>query len=245
MPDIVGPKTLVGGRGQIAGIRLDTSFRLAANSGQVSLQAPSGARVVGWVASPWLLDAEQFGGHVASDRTARRGTTDYVGVGSVSMSGTITLDGWGEGLSVAQQVRDLRAMASPSGPRELTPPQPVFVTGTVEVPNRWWVIARDGLTPRRENGSDVALRARDGAALRRAYDVVLLGGTVNPNDVVKGAVLLTNGKRYTSRAGDTPLRIASTQLGKASRWKELRDAKGKAFRDPKKRLKVGAIVRLP
>lgn len=238
MPDIVGPKTLVGGQGKILGVALDTSFRLAANSGQVCLQAPSGARVIGWVPSPWVLDAEQFGGHVASERTARRGTTDYIGVGPVSMSGTIVLDGWGESVSVAQQVRDLRAMASPSGPRELTPPQPVFVTGTVEVPHRWWVIAQGGLVPRRENGPDIALRASDGAALRRAYDVVLLQP---PTD----AVLLTNGKRYTSRAGDTPLRIASTQLGKASRWKELRDAKGKAFRDPKKRLKVQTVVILP
>lgn len=238
MPDTVGPKTLVGGRGAILGVALDPSFRLPANSGQVCLQAPSGARVVGWVASPWMLDAEQFGGHVASDRTARRATTDHVGVGPVSMSGTVILDGWGQGLSVAQQVRDLRAMASPSGPRELTPPQPVFVTGTVEVPNRWWVFAQGGLTPRRENGSDIALRASDGAALRRAYDVVLLQP---PTD----AILLTNGKRYTSRAGDTPLRIASTQLGKASRWRELRDAKGKALRDPKKRLPVQTVVILP
>ena len=211
---------------------------LPANSGQVSLATSGGTEVVGWVASPWLLDAEQFGGYTPSDRTARRGTTDYTGVGAVSMSGTVILDGWGDRLSVAQQVRDLRAMASPSGPRELTPPQAIFVTGTVEVPNRWWVIAQGGLTPRRENGSDVALRASDGAALRRAYDVVLLQP---PTD----AVVLTNGKRYTSRAGDTPLRVASTQLSAAKRWKELRDAKGKEFRDPKKRLKVGSVVILP
>lgn len=236
MPDLVGPKTLVGGRGTIAGLPLDPSFRLGAESGQVCLQSPSGARVVGWVDSPWLLDAEQFGGYVASDRTARRGKIDYAGVGAVSMSGTIILDGWGAGLSVAQQVRDLRAMASPSGPRELTPPSAVYVSGTVESPNRWWCIST--LTPGRENGSEVALRASDGAALRRSYAVTLVTPPID-------AVVLTNGKRYTSRAGDNPLRIAATQLGKSSRWRELRDSHGKAFRDPKRRLPVGTIVRLP
>lgn len=224
-------------RNRFFGLTVGIPVPIGAESGQVSLWGGLGrAQVIGWVASPWLLDAEQFGGYAGSDRTARRGKTDYVGVGAVSMSGTIILDGWGAQVSVAQQVRDLRAMASPSGPRELKPPQPVFVTGTVEAPNRWWVIA--SLTPGREPGSEVALRASDGAALRRTYAVVLV---TPPTD----SVLLTNGRRYTTRAGDTPLRIAATQLGEASRWKELRDAKGKAFKDPKRKLKVGTIVRLP
>lgn len=236
MAHFVGPKTLVGSRAQVGGLLADPSFRLGADTGQVSLQAPNGQRVVGWAPSPWLLDAEQFGGYAASERTARRGKVDYVGVGARSMSGTLLLDGWSSGRSVAPDVRALLAMASPSGPRELTPPQPVFVTGTVELQARWWVIAT--LTPGRENGSEVALRSSDGAAMRRSFGVVLVS---QPTD----AVLLTNGKRYTSRAGDTPLRVASTQLGKAARWKELRDAKGARFKDPKKRLKVGSIVILP
>jgi hypothetical protein len=238
MPDRVGPKTLVQppGRQALAGLIATPAERFTADSGQICLTTSQGVEVVGWAPAPWLLDAEQFGGYAQTNRTARRGIVNYEGVDAVSMSGTILLDGWGSRAPVSQQVRDLRAMASPSGPRELTPPAPVYVTGTVEVPRRWWVIA--SLTPGRESGSEVALRASDGVALRRAYAVVLVQP---PTD----AVLLTNGKRYTSRAGDTPLRVASTQLGKASRWKELKTSAGKRFKDPKKRLKVGSTVILP
>ncbi len=224
-------------RDPLAGFTLGVPVDITADSGMVSLWAgPGRAQVIGWAPSPWLLDEGQFGGYAQTARTARRGITNYEGVDAVSMSGTILLDGWADGAPVSQQVRNLRAMASPSGPRELTPPAPVFVTGTVEMPKRWWCIAT--FTPGRENGSQVALRASDGVALRRSYDIVLVQP---PSD----AVLLTNGKRYVSRAGDTPLRVASTQLGKAERWKELRDTRGKAFKDPKKKLKVGTIVRLP
>lgn len=218
------------------GLNLGVPVDVGAESGQVSLRTIMNVQVIGWVDSPWLLDAGQFGGYAQTPRTARRGVTNYAGVDAVSMSGTVILDGWADLAPVSQQVRNLRAMASPSGPRELTPPQPVYVTGTVEVPNRWWVIS--SLTPGRENGSDVALRASDGVALRRSYDVVLVQ---QPTD----SVLLTNGHRYTTRAGDTPLRVASTQLEKASRWKELKDAKGKHFKDPKKKLPVPSTVILP
>ncbi len=224
-------------RNPLAGLALSAPIQIGAESGQVSLWAgPGKAQVIGWVGSPWLLDEGQFGGYAATARTARRGVTSYEGVDAVSMSGTILLDGWGSGAPVSEQVRNLRAMASPSGARELTPPPPVYVTGTVEVSARWWVIA--SLTPGRESGSEVALRPSDGVALRRSYAVMLVQP---PTD----AVLLTNGKRYVVRAGDSPLRVAATQLGKASRWKELKTADGKRFKDPKKKLKTGTVVILP
>ncbi|MCA1571695.1 MAG: hypothetical protein LC798_15555 [Chloroflexi bacterium] len=201
------------------------------SSGAISLVA-KGIQVVGWADSVWTLGAEGFGGYAATARSGRRGITSYRGVAVASMSGRLLLDGWTLGRSVAPMCRALEAVASPSGKRELTPPQAVLVTGSVPLVGKYWVIA--SLTP----GDKVLLRNSDGSRMRQDYEVVLVEP---PED----NIILLKGKKYTSRLHDTPLRIASTQLGRASKWKDLKDAKGKRFRNSKQKLRVGTIVLLP
>jgi hypothetical protein len=187
--------------------------------------------VTGWVngvAKP--LDS-QFGGYASTARTARRAATTYRGVDVAGMTIPILLDGWIEQRAVSADRRVLEGMASPSGLNDVTPPQPVFITGTVPTPNRWWVIQT--LTV----GDNIKLRATDGVCLRQDYVLTVIQAPVE-------AIILTNGKRYTVRKGDTLTSIAARQLGKASRWKEIKTDKGKSIRDPKS-VKAGQIVRLP
>jgi hypothetical protein len=187
--------------------------------------------VTGWVNGVAKALDSQYGGYQSTARTARRATTTYHGVDVEGMTVPILFDGWVTQTAVTPQRRVLEGMASPSGTDDLTPPQPVFITGTVPMPNRWWVI--QSLTP----GDQILLRARDGVCLRQDYVVTVIQAPVE-------SVILTNGKRYTVRRGDTLTSIAARQLGKASRWTEIKTDKGKAIRDPKS-VKPGQVVRLP
>lgn len=204
----------------------------APSTGAVMLRSAKGATVLGWAPKPWKLDAGAFGGYGTVARPARRARTAYIGVDVVSMSGTLLLDGWSIQRSVAPMRRILQAMASPSGPNGLTPPQAVEVTGCVELPSRWWVIAS------LEAGDNTLLRPSDGSLLRQDYSVVLVPPPVD-------AVVLTGSKRYTTRKGDTALRIAATQLGKASRARELKLTNGQRIRDVRRVLKTGTTILLP
>lgn len=198
--------------------------------GQVTI-ARGSVSVTGWVngvAKP--LDS-QFGGYTSTARTARRAVTVFGGVDVEGMSIPILFDGWLAQTAVTPQRRILEAMASPSGVNDVTPPQPVFITGTVPTPNRWWVI--QSLAP----GDDIKLRASDGVCLRQDYVLTVVQQPVD-------SVIITNGRDYLVRRGDTLTSIAARQLGNAKRWKEIKTDKGKAIRDPKS-VHVGQVVRLP
>lgn len=201
-----------------------------ATLGQVTIARGSTA-VTGWVngvAKP--LDS-QFGGYVSTTRTARRAVTTFGGVDVEGMVIPVLFDGWLTQTAVSPQRRILEAMASPSGVNDVTPPQPIFITGTVPYPNRWWVI--QSLAP----GDDIRLRDSDGACLRQDYTLTV----VQPPVV---SIIVTNGKTYTVRRGETLTAIAARQLGNAKRWKEIKTDKGQAIRDPKS-VHVGQVVRLP
>jgi hypothetical protein len=205
----------------------------AASTGAVMLRSAKGATVLGWApAGPWKFQPGAFGGYGTVARTARRARTAYTGVDAVSMSGTLLLDGWSQQKAVAPMRRHLQAMASPSGPQELTPPQAVFVTGCVELPGRWWVIAS------LEAGDVTLLRPTDGVLLRQNFEIVLVPPPVD-------GVIAMNGKRYVTRKGDSTQRVASTQLGKASRAREIKLTNGKPVRDVRRVLPVGTVLILP
>lgn len=206
--------------------------RAAPPSGMVGFVTQKGDEVVCWINGVAKPLAGAYGGYGSTQRTGRRARTTYQGVDVAGMTIPILLDGWAARKTVAPDIRSLKAMASPSGIGELTPPQPVFVTGTVPTPNQWWVI--QALEP----GDNIRLRESDDAILRHDFVVTVV---VPPED----GIIITSGKRYTVRPGDTLTSIASRQLGKASRWREITSAKtGKHFRDPTY-IKVGQIVKLP
>jgi hypothetical protein len=202
------------------------------SSGAVLLQSGKGKQVIGWAVKPWRLEAGAFGGYGTVTRTARRARTAYSGVDVVSMSGTLLLDGWVQQKAVAPMRRHLQEMASPSGPRELTPPQAVFVTGCVELPGRWWVIS--SLEP----GDQTLLRPSDGVLLRQDFAITLVPPPID-------GIIVMNGKRYVTRKGDTAQKVAAAQLGKASRAREIKLANGKTIRDVRRVLKTGTILVLP
>lgn len=201
------------------------------SSGKVGFVTQAGVEVVCWVNGVAKPLAGAFGGYGSTARTGRRARTTYPGVDVSGMTIPILLDGWASRTSVAPDIRKLKAMASPSGEGELTPPQPVFVTGTVPAPNTWWVI--QSLEP----GDNIKLRDGDDAILRHDFVVTV----IDPPD---DGIIITNGKRYTVRPGDTLISIASRQLGKASRWREITTTSGAKIRTPTN-IKVGQIVRLP
>jgi hypothetical protein len=230
------------GGGLNTGVRLPDGSRASqdagqpidvpANTGLVSFYSPTGIQVIGWCDGPWTMTPEQYGGYASVDRTARRAVTVYQGVGQVGMAGSILLDGWSDQRAVTADCRNLEQMASPRGPGELSPPGSVRVTGSVPLPNRWWCIA--SLDP----GDKVMLRASDGVRLRQSYEVVLVAP---PTD----AIIVTSGRRYVVRKGDTAQRVAASQLGKASRAREIRTADGKTIRDVRRVLPTGMILTLP
>lgn len=192
--------------------------------------------VTGWVNGVAKALDSQFGGYASTARTARRAVTTYRGVDVEGMTIPILFDGWSAQVAVSPQRRALEAMASPSGKNDTTPPQPVFITGSVPTSNRWWVI--QSLAP----GDDIKLRASDGVCLRCDYILTVIQAPVD-------AVIILSGKRYTIRRGangqaESLTSVAARQLGKASRWKEIKTSTGKTIRDPKS-VKVGQVVRLP
>lgn len=201
-------------------------------SGMVGFVTQKGVMVQAWVNGVAKPLGGGYGGYGSTQRTGRRARTTYQGVDVQGMTIPVLLDGWATRTSVGPDVRNLKAMASPSGADDLTPPQPVFVTGTVPMPNDWWVI--QALEP----GDNIRLRDGDDAILRHDFIVTVV---TPPED----GIITTNGKRYTVRPGDTLTSIASRQLGQASRWREITSAKtGKHFRDPTY-IKPGQVVRLP
>jgi nucleoid-associated protein YgaU len=109
----------------------------------------------------------------------------------------------------------------------------VYVVGAVlPMSERWWVIQS------LEWGDNTRVSDTDSATRLRQDAVVTM---IEPPE---DGVIITNGKRYTVRPGDTLTSIASRQLGKASRWREITDSKGRHIRDPKN-VKSGQIVKLP
>lgn len=200
-------------------------------SGMVGFVTQAGAEIICWINGVAKPLAGAFGGYGSTARTSRRARTSYRGVDVSGMVIPVLLDGWAARKSVAPDIRQLKAMASPSGKGELTPPQPVFVTGTVPTPNEWWVI--QSLEP----GDNIKLRDGDDAILRHDFVVTVVEP---PAD----GIIITSGKRYTVRPGDTLVSIAARQLGKASRWSEIRTSKGAKIRTPTN-IKVGQIVKLP
>jgi hypothetical protein len=207
--------------------------RLDPPSGKVAFYTQAGDGVMCWVNGVAKALPSTFGGYGSTQRTGRRARTTYQGVDVVGMTVPVLFDGWATRTSVNADVRKLGFMAQPSGPGELTPPQPVYVVGSVlPMTERWWVIQS------LEWGDNMRRSPADDSRMLRQDAVVTL---IQPPE---DGVIITNGKRYTVRPGDTLHSIASRQLGKASRWRDITDSKGRKIRDAKS-IKPGQIVRLP
>lgn len=208
--------------------------RTAPPTGQVAFYTQAGDGAICWLNGVANPTPATFGGYGSTARTGRRARTTYQGVDVVGMTVPVLFDGWATRTPVNADLRALGFMAQPSGADELTPPQPVYVVGDLlPMSARWWVIQA------LEWGNVTLVDpARPTRILRADATVTLIQP---PED----GIIITNGKRYTVRPGDTLTSIASRQLGQASRWREITSAKtGKHFRDPAY-IKVGQVVKLP
>lgn len=192
-----------------------------------------------------------YGGWELVARARDHAFTEWRGVEPRSMSLPILLDGFADDDDQEPFVDNLQRMAWPSGRAGGQPPT-VTVRGAVPAPAHvpWVITAIDWRDP-------VIRRRRDGHRVRQGATLSLLEH-VDPElaftrDAAQRGAL--SSRTLAAREGDTLSKIASRELGDASRWTEIRDltrtivfedgSVQEISSDPRRRLKEGFLVRLP
>lgn len=182
--------------------------------------------------APKVIDG--YGGWTVIARNRNRGLTEWTGNNPVAIEITFLMDDWAAQKSVEQDMRDLERMAGIDlGMRE--PPKVHWDANAMhdnhEASQLLWVI--EDLT-----WDTNMSRNRDGETVRAS-------GTMTLREFVGDVFIIGAAeKTYKVRKGDTLMSIAKKKLGKASRWKEIKNLNPGKVRDPR-HLKVGITLKLP
>jgi LysM repeat protein len=190
--------------------------------------------------------ASSDGGWAVLSRPKKSGFTAWEGYAPYQMTLSIMFDGLANDVSQESEYRALlRIMRQPVGKAEQ--PSPVRLSGPVPMTSTPWVIQSV------EQEADSIIRREDGQIVRVAVAVNLLEYveadvlvTLIPSPAkkvnAKTAAAPGAGKTYTVKRGDTLSKIAQSQLGSWSRFREIATLNG--IRDPN-RVSVGQVLRLP
>lgn len=199
-----------------------------------------------------------YGGWQVTPRAKRRGLTEWNGNDPLAIDIPILFDGWAAGKIVEAPIGQLEKMAGlEKGMNE--PPLVTFDSHGV-VPHDAtnasqldWVIEgiQWGDADRNSNGDRLRQAATVTVRQHIEDDSLNLDSPANRRKKKKKqqqkkgkAQRGAKHKRYVVKAGETLEQIAAKELGSSHRWRELRDLNPR-FRDPKKHLPAGTIIRLP
>lgn len=177
-------------------------------------------------------------------RPRKVGFPEWTGRGAPRLALGILLEGWADDADQEPAVRTLEKLTEPS-PQSAGQPPVVRVSGTGVPcsPQAEWVL--EGI----EFGDVVARRA-DGRRVRQSVALTLMQYSepeiaFADSASARAAQAATKAARtITARAGDTMAKIAARELGKASRWQEIR-ALNPALKDPSREIKAGTKVKVP
>lgn len=203
-----------------------------------------------------------YGGWEKVKRRRGRSLSEWIGVDGLTLSVPILIDNFAAGTSIEDQITELERMAGRSRPGapDVEPPLVYFNAGGA-VPHDYhressldWVIEEIewGDCERNTSGN----RTRQAATLLVAEyveddDLASLTPAQrrrkqqSKTSTKKGKGAKSAKKpRYLIKNGDTLESVAARELGKASRWVEIKKLNPK-YRDPTKPLPAGQILAMP
>ena len=177
-------------------------------------------------------------------RPRQAGFSEWTGAGLRRMVLPLVLDGWSGEVDQEPFITNLLRWCEASPQSGGEPPR-VRAAGDALpcAPDDVWVV--ESL----EFG-DVVVRRGDGHRLRQSLTLTLMeyeAATIalKPSAAARAAAAAAQGARTISaRDGDTPAKIAARELGKASRWTEIRDL-NTGLRTASRVIKAGTRVKVP
>jgi nucleoid-associated protein YgaU len=219
-------------------------LNLTGSSGRSRAGLPS-VRLVGPgvdLALPLDSDMPDLTGGFANiedvDRADKRPITHFTGLTTTRMTVPILLDGFADDLDQQPVLSQVLALAAPTG-------DPVTLTATGPIPlsgHQWWI-------------DDLALgdlaRNTAGVLVRQALVLTfvepelgdVLPAAVAPGKGGKGGGSPASKKTYTTKKGDTLIKIANALYGSPVEAKAIGELNG--IRDTRKVLAAGRELRLP
>lgn len=197
-----------------------------------------------------------YGGWTTEQRARRQAFTFWTGPNPLTLDIPIMFDGWSQNHSQEYQIHQLELMAGIDG----TEPPLVIINAAGAVPHDFtryskhdWVISQIqwGDADRRANG-DRLRQAATVTVMKYISDDTL--ADISPATTRRGkkgrggqrgkAVRGAKKHEYVVKDRETLETIAAKRLGKASRWREIKKLNPR-FRDPKKIVPIGTILRMP
>lgn len=177
-------------------------------------------------------------------RPRKVGFAEWTGRGVPRLALGILLEGWAADEDQEPAIRTLEKLTEPS-PQSSGQPPVVRVSG-IGVPcspQAEWVL--EGI----EFGDLVARRA-DGRRVRQAATLTLMQFSepeiafADSASARAAQAAAKAARTISARSGDTMSKIAARELGKASRWQEIR-ALNPSLKDPSREIKADTKVKVP